>query len=214
MCFIASTDAQTLPKQSEVRSRTSGLKSEAERARILGTTMDVHSIPIQSNNFDDTRLRELEQELNERAWNSEYTAWQRASDLDTRSAYEKYSAMYPNGPHKAEATKRLIDIKVEETMNSSHGSLPPMKQIKSDDDSPTTNIVIQNETGLPLTIMFSGEESKNVIIPVGTRRTVTIKNGDYRIAASVPPATIRPFAGSQSFYGGTYETGFIIVSTP
>lgn len=200
-------------RQTETRGR-SGLKSEADRTRIMGTTMDVHSIPIQSKSFDDTRLKELETELNERSWNSEVTAWQRACDLDSKSAYEKYCAMYPNGPHKAEATKRLIDIKVNDAFNSNHGSLPTMKQVKSDDDSPTTTIVIENDTGLPLTVMFSGEESRNIIIPSGSRRTVTVKNGQYRIAASVPPATIRPFAGEQGFYGGQYETGFIIVSGP
>ncbi len=118
--------------------------------------------------------------------------------------------MYPNGAHIAAANSSLVDINVDEAFKSDHGSLPKLDRVLADDDSKTSTIIIENHTGYPLTLMYSGQESKTIVINPGGTGTVTLENGSYKIAASVPVAGIRPFAGNEELLGGRYETGFVI----
>ena len=169
------------------------------------------SLPAGYGKYEDKGLEDLEKEMQEREWGNEETAWERAKSLDSKEGYEKYLARYPYGAHAGDANNRLIDIKVQDAINSNHEDLPDMKRVEEDDDSPTSTILVENHTDYPLTVMYSGLESKSTVIAAGGRGTVTVKNGHYRIAASVPPGHIRPFAGSQDFSGGRYEVGFWVV---
>lgn len=183
----------------------------SERAKMIGKTLDPNSLPIEHKQYTDERVKELEKSMREREWGSEDTAWKRACELDTKEAYQKYSAMYPHGAHIAAACSKLIEIGVNEAFNADHSSLPKMNHVVSQDDSPTSTIIVENATGQPLTVMYSGTENKSVIINPGGKGVVTVKNGYYRIAASVPEAYVRPFAGDEVFSGGRYEVGFVIV---
>ena len=177
---------------------------------MIGSKIDVNSIPQGYGRYSDEKLEELEKQMKEREWSSEETAWGRAVALDSKQAYERYMAMYPYGPHVSEANDRLIELRINDVMNSSHGSLPSMDRVYEDDDSPTSTIVIENDTGYPLTVMYSGAEAREITINPGCRGMVTLKNGYYKIAAAVPAGNIKPFAGKQELQGGRYETGFII----
>ena len=75
----------------------------------------------------------------------------------------------------------------------------------------TSEIVIDNNTDYALTVYYSGTSFKSILIPIGGKATFTVENGDYKIAASVPPAYIRPYAGKTEFVGGRYEIGFWVV---
>ncbi|MCQ2146974.1 MAG: hypothetical protein MJZ16_05595 [Bacteroidales bacterium] len=178
---------------------------------MIGTIMDSKSLPIEFKSYSDDKLKELDERMKEREWNSEDTAWERARTLNTKDAYLKYVGMYPYGAHRAQADERLIEINVNDIMNGAHGSLPGMKQVQVDEDSPTSTIVIENFTGYPLTVMYSGPEGRSVTISPGSKMAVTINNGYYRIAATVPAPAVRPFAGTETFSGGRYEVGFHIV---
>lgn len=185
--------------------------SRSERAKMIGKTIDPKSMPIEHSQYVDEKVKELEQAMKERDWGSEDTAWKRASELDTKDAYQRYSAMYPQGAHIAAASTRLIEIQVNDVFNSDHGSLPRMKHVDEDDDSPVSIIVVENATGQPLTVMYSGTESKSIVIVPGGKEVVSLKNGFYRIAASVPAANVRPYAGSEVLTGGRYEAGYCII---
>lgn len=209
-CTALTIDAQTLKSQ-EGRSKNNGSFTN-ERAKMIGTTIDVKTLPMGYGKYTDDKLEEFEQQMKEREWNREDTAWERACVLNNKEAYERYSAMYPYGEHVADAQKRIIDIQVKDAMNSKHDELPNMYKVEDDEDSPTSTIVVENFTGYILTVYYSGEEkSESIAISPGGKGTVVLPNGQYSIAASVPVTTIRPFAGKSSFTGGKYEGGYYIV---
>ena len=170
------------------------------------------SVPSGYKGYTDEGLEEFNNNMKEQEWGREETAWVRASDLNTSKAYEKYMAMYPYGAHVPEATVLLVQAKVNETLANAHDKLPDIKRVEEDDDSPETTLIIENNTGYTLSIYCSGTDSKSVIIPVDRKASITFKNGQYKLAASVPPSNIRPFAGQTSFDGGVYEIGFWVVS--
>lgn len=170
------------------------------------------SKPTGYKGYTDESLEEFNRNMKEQEWGREETAWVRASELNSSKAYERYMAMYPYGAHVPEATVLLVQAKVDETLANAHSKLPDIKRIEEDDDSPETTLIIQNNTGLTLTVYCSGTDNKSVIIPVDRKASITFKNGDYKLAATVPPAYIKPFAGQTSFQGGVYEIGFWVVS--
>lgn len=209
-CLASSAAAQTeIPLRKGGGSRsgiTSGLEMNA------GKMMDVRTLPITHDKYSDDKLGELEKQMEERKWGSEDTAWERACSLGTKDAFQKYIAIYPNGPHRAEATKKIVDIEVDDILHGEHNDLPGMKRVDPDDDSPTSTITVENATQYRLTVMYSGPESRSIEIIPGGKGTVTLPNGHYRIGAFVPVGYVRPYAGSEEFAGGRYETGYIIVS--
>lgn len=61
--------------------------------------------------------------------------------------------------------------------------------------------------------MYSGNESKRLVLsPKGTG-SVKLKNGDYRIVASVDASNVRKYAGVETIKGGTYEVEYYISTT-
>lgn len=179
---------------------------------LIEKTFDLKDIPIEVNRLpDDARMKEIEKEFKDREWRSEESAWNRASEEDTKEAYEKYVAMYPNGEHRSEATARLIAMKVSDAFTSAHQTLPPINRIYVDDDSPVSTIIVNNSTGQPLTVMYSGVDCEGITIEPDGRGIVTVSNGYYNIAASVPSPSVKPFAGNEIFRGGRYEVTFYIV---
>lgn len=161
--------------------------------------------------FSDERFKEFDEGFKERDWASESTAWERAKSLDSIDGYMKYTAMYPNGEHRPQASSRIIDLEVEDALNHPHENLPGFERKEADDDSPTSTIIITNNTAYPLTVMLSGTESKSIVLRSGNTGAVTVTNGRYKIAASVPARHVRPFAGIESLDGGRYEVGFWVV---
>lgn len=208
VCFAFSAAAQT---ENPLRTE-GGKRSGAGWEMSTGKMMDIKTLPITRDKYTDDKLDEFNRQMAERDWGSEDTAWERACSLGTKDAFQKYIAMYPNGPHRADATKKIVDIEVDDILNGKHNDLPGMKRVESDDDSPTSTVTVENGTQYRLTVMYSGPESRSIEILPGGKGTVTLPNGHYRIAAFVPPAHVRPYAGSEEFAGGRYETGYIIVS--
>ena len=210
--FAASAqNTLTLPKSREKLSGGSTGKFKMEE--MITPKMDAKmELPKEYKGYSDDTFSELDDAMKERQWTSEDTAWTRACQIDTRKAYERYISLYPQGAHIADASCRLIDKKVEETIQGAHDRLPNIECVEPDESSPTSTFVIKNNTGYPLTVYCSGPDSRSVVIPVDGKREVTLYNGEYKLAASVPPAYIRPFAGVTGFYGGRYEVGFWVVS--
>ena len=163
--------------------------------------------------FTDEHLKELEDDMNERSWGSEDTAWQRARTLDSEDSYKKFIAMYPYSAHRGEADKRIIDLRVDDALRNAHSDLPGITRTDADDESPTSSVTVVNHTEYALTVLFSGDESRSVVISPGRSAVVKVNNGSYKLAASVPPPHIRPFAGTTDLSGGGYEIGFWVVST-
>lgn len=184
---------------------------KSDRSGLIGVAPDMKLPPIEYGQEFDSKTKELEEKMAERSWGSESTAWNRACELNTAEAYQRYIAIYPNGAHRPDASQKLIDVQVTDIFNSDHGNLPKMKWVSEDEDSPSSIITVENGTSLPLTVMYSGEESRSIVISPGLKGTVTLPNGHYRIAASVPSGNVRPFAGGETFRGGSYEVCYVIV---
>ncbi len=196
----------------------SSLKGYSIGTYINETGKPIRSDKIHMNSLhddygtkSDSRMEELDRQMEERKWATEQEAWDRACTLDSKAAYQKYAALYPTGYHRGDADRRIIDLEVEEVLNGEYDELPAMKCVAEDEDSPTSIIRIHNVTGYPLTVYYSGKDSKSIVIRPDGEGTVVLKNGFYRIAASVPDTRVRPFAGDGNLSGGRYETGFCIV---
>lgn len=179
---------------------------------IMEKTIEFKDLPIDVNRLpDDARMKEIEKEFQDRQWLNEETAWNEASKTNTKEAYEKYIAIYPNGAHRPEATAMLIQMRVADAFTSAHESLPPINHVYVDDDSPVSTIVVENATGMPLTVMYSGVDAKSIVIEPDGKGVVTVSNGFYNIAADVPSPSVTAFAGNEVFRGGRYEVTFYIV---
>jgi len=208
--FNAGAQSFTLPYGGERGSK--GTFKSSEKEMLLGKPIDMNEIPMEYNKYNDERFKEFDEEMNERKWKNEDTAWERACELDTQEAYQRYIAIYPNGPHRGEANRRFIDIQVNDIMNNAHDELPDIFHVAPDDNSPTSTVLIVNHTDYVLTVYYSGIDSKSILINPGSRAALTLTNGSYKVAASVPPSHIRPYAGRTQLSGGRYETGYWVVT--
>lgn len=142
-------------------------------------------------------------------WNTEAEAWKMAQKENTISAFQKYLDLFPRGAHKAAADKKIIDMQVANVYAGEHGTLPSMDQTGYG-GGPTSSVYIQNSTQYTLTLLYSGPDSKRVIVSPRQSSHVTLKNGTYRVAASVSDAGVRNFAGSESLRGGSYSVEYYI----
>jgi len=163
--------------------------------------------PGYGKEYDD-RLRELDEQMEERKWSEEGSAWARACELNTRDSYQKYIDRFPSGLHRGEADNKIVDFDIEEIFKGEFNDLPIMELVEEDRDKPISIIQIENHTKYELTVMYQGSQNKMIKIPAGSRGSVTVENGYYKVAAYVPPKWIRPYAGRQEAVGGRYEIGF------
>lgn len=160
---------------------------------------------------DEYRDSEDKKQAKDVRWATEANAWASAQELDNTLAYQRYLSLFPHGAHKAAADKRLIDLEVESTFAGSHGSLPAMDQTGY--GGPISHISVYNNTEYTLTLLYSGTESKRLVISPHSHGSVRIKNGVYRIAASVNAANVSRYGGTETLNGGSYEVEYYISTT-
>ena len=120
-----------------------------------------------------------------------------------------YKNLYPKGAHIAQAEKKLIDLEVANVFAGSHGSLPSMDKT-SWGNGPTAYISVTNRTSYTLTLRYSGPDSKKLVISPGGTSSVTLKNGRYRVAASVNASNVSNYAGVEDLSGGSYSVEYYI----
>ena len=73
-----------------------------------------------------------------------------------------------------------------------------------------TQQITINGTSYTLTILYSGPDSKRLVINAGGTKSVRLKNGQYRVAASVSAANVSNYAGSENLNGGSYNVDYYI----
>lgn len=149
------------------------------------------------------------EEIEEHAWNTEEKAWSYALSENTISAYQKYESLYPNGSHINLCEKNLIDLEVSRVSAGEHGSLPEMDKTGYGGGS-TSDITVSNSTSYTLTLLYSGPDSKRLIIGAGRTSSVRLKNGSYRVAASVSASDVSNYAGTEELRGGSYSVDYYI----
>lgn len=164
----------------------------------------------------DLEKQKLENERNERmrkekiAWNTESNAWQTASEKGTLDMYRTYLKLYPNGVHCSQAKKKVIDLEVADVFQSNdYGLLPPMDKTRYGAEAYAT-VAVKNDTQYVLTLLYSGIESKRIIINAHGFKKVKLKSGSYHIVASVDASGVQKFAGTEDLAGGEYSVSYYI----
>lgn len=144
------------------------------------------------------------------AWSSELMAWETVSERGTLDVYRKYLKLYPNGAHKSQAEKKIVDLEVANVFNSkNYGHLPSMDKTRYGKGAYTT-VTVKNDTQYTLTLLYSGMESKRIVIGSHGIQNIKLKSGSYRIVASVNASRVQNFAGSEDLVGGSYSVNYYI----
>lgn len=144
-------------------------------------------------------------------WNTDSKAWKQASSANTMSSYDKYLSLYPRGKYAKEAEKRIVDIGIAKTYSGEHGSLPQMDRVRPG-KGPKSQIRVNNDTGYTLTLLYSGTDSKRLVISPQGSETISLYNGAYKVAAFVSASNVRSYAGSEQLLGGEYSVSYYISS--
>lgn len=149
-------------------------------------------------------------EIENKSWNTESKAWKTAVKENTISAYRKYKLLYPNGQHYPQAEKKLIELEVSDVFASgNYGQLPSMDRTGYSNSTYST-VSVRNDTQYTLTLLYSGVESKRLVISPHSSKSVRLKSGSYRIVASVNASNVRNFAGREELMGGSYDVSYYI----
>lgn len=157
---------------------------------------------IKEENLERERLNALK-------WSTDRKAWNEAKNNNTAWAYKKYIELYPKGNNVKLANKLLIDREVDNIMGGDYGEIPSMEKNSTNVGSNST-VSVTNNTSYSLTIRYSGKESEIIVIPPHITKSTILKNGSYRIAASVNASSVRSFAGTESLTGGDYNVTYYI----
>jgi hypothetical protein len=132
------------------------------------------------------------------------------------------SCAEPNAPSPrtdtgstAETSKaREIAQQVSAIEYSPHNPLPPAQRTSVDPNSQVARMAISNETSYTLTVLYSGPTPQSIVLSPKAARTINLAVGNYRVAATVDAADVRPFAGNDQLQGGKYDNTFYIETVP
>ncbi|MDE6538498.1 MAG: hypothetical protein K2M13_10770 [Muribaculaceae bacterium] len=208
--FIEYCPNSTYKEQAETRvsELVDSLYYEADRKNTY-TGWEEYQNAVSSDDYKDSDERK---DAVDTRWNNESNAWATAQSLDNIVGYERYLSLFPNGKHRSAANKKVIDMTVASIFAGEHGSLPEMDQVGYGGGS-TSYVSVINSTSYTLTLMYSGNESKRLVLSPNSTGSVRLKNGSYRIAASVSASNVSRYAGIESLNGGSYEVEYYISST-
>ena len=149
------------------------------------------------------------EEIENRDWGTEPMAWRTAQRVNTLTAYNRYLELYPKGAHAKAADKKVIDLSVSNIFAGDHGTLPGMDKT-SYSSSGRNTISVSNDTQYTLTLLYSGPDSKRLVLYPRSSGTVSLPNGTYRVAASVAASNVRSYAGTETLTGGSYDVSYYI----
>lgn len=155
----------------------------------------------------DQRISDIENS----AWETEKNAWEQVLLLENTESLNKYLKLFPTGTHRKQAEKKLIDLEVANVLNGEHGNLPSMdRSYSGGSGSSTSTIRVENQTSYTLTLLYSGIDSKRLVLSPGRSESITLHNGTYRIAASVDARGVRNYGGTEELDGDNYSVCYYI----
>lgn len=137
-----------------------------------------------------------------------YDDWEWVKKQDSLEHYRRFVSNFPKHPRKEWIEARIIDLEVAEIAAGEHGKLPPVKPQQV--GGSVVEIEVKNDTGYPLTLRYSGPDSKMLVLPVGKSGKATLLPGKYRVAGSVAGANVRNYYGTETMEGGFYGWNFFI----
>lgn len=142
-------------------------------------------------------------------WKIESKAWELAVEGEE---YDKYLSLYPEGKYAVEAEKRIVELGIKRIMQGEYSSLPMMQSssVNTTNNKAVSLIRISNQTSFNLTIYHSGIDSKRVKLAPRQSSTITLKKGNYNIAAMVDAPNVSKYAGSQYLSNDEYTVSYYI----
>lgn len=152
------------------------------------------------------------EDINSRLWGTDSQAWKTAQNQNTLTAYNRYLELFPKGAHAKAADKKVIDLSVTNIFAGDHGTLPGMDRT-SYSSSGSNIITVSNDTQYTLTLLYSGPDSKRLVLSPRSSGSVRLPNGTYRVAASVAATNVRSYAGTETLSGGGYDVSYYISSS-
>lgn len=152
------------------------------------------------------------EDINSRLWGTDSQAWKTAQKQNTLTAYNRYLELFPKGAHAKAADKKVIDLSVTNIFAGDHGTLPGMDRT-SYSSSGSNIITVSNDTQYTLTLLYSGPDSKRLVLSPRSSGSVRLPNGTYRVAASVTATNVRSYAGTETLSGGGYDVSYYISSS-
>ena len=152
------------------------------------------------------------EDINFRLWSTDSQAWKTAQKQNTLTAYNRYLELFPKGAHAKAADKKVIDLSVTNIFAGDHGTLPGMDRT-SYSSSGSNIITVSNDTQYTLTLLYSGPDSKRLVLSPHSSGSVRLPNGTYRVAASVAATNVRSYAGTETLSGGGYDVSYYISSS-
>lgn len=153
-------------------------------------------------------IEKSENDLENSQLKNEEFAWTFVKNKNTIDACKKYLEFHPNGKHK----KEVIDLQVDLVLQGDYGNLPNMN-VNNGKVSTQSNIKILNSTQYKLTVLYSGTNSENIVIPSGESKSIKLKSGTYRVTAYVDNYSVRNFAGTENINFSDYDVEYYIKTT-
>jgi hypothetical protein len=115
----------------------------------------------------------------------------------------------PNNINIEKLKERLIDLEVDAILiDERTGKMPTSDKI-GESNSNISEVSIKNDTSCQLEVRYSGRESKMISIPAHQSSSISLKSGNYRVAASACGSN---YAGNENL-SGNYSSSYYIVTS-
>lgn len=134
--------------------------------------------------------------------------YEEAERLNTSSAWKQFLIDNPNYKHKNEIEENIIRAEVREiSSDSTTGQMPESERLGSTNSSSST-IEVENDTSCDLTLLYSGNDAKKIVVSPNSKKKVSLRSGRYSVAAN---ACGYNYAGSENL-SGDYSVVYYISS--
>ncbi|MBR1503409.1 MAG: hypothetical protein IJ618_05970 [Prevotella sp.] len=141
-------------------------------------------------------------------YGTDANAWKTASSANTITAYQDYLKRYPKGKYVETANKKIIDLEVQNVINSGDYGYLPSSQKVSYGTGKYSTINLSSRCNQTITIMYSGVKSMKIVLSPYQSRKAVLPSGTYKVVATSPG--VRSFYGTEKLTGGDYESEYYI----
>lgn len=121
-----------------------------------------------------------------------------ASRVNSSAAWKQFLIDNPDYNKKQQIEDNIIRAEVREiAADSNTGQMPEAERVGSSSSAVST-IDVENNTSCDLTLLYSGNDAKRIIIAPNSKRKISLGSGRYTVAAN---ACGYNYAGSENLTG-------------
>lgn len=201
-------------RSGEVATTIQTLRDEARARGIARADGDAWTSAVRSNEYDSYAryLKRFPQGIHhreaEQAIERFESDWEWVKARDELEVYQRFLARFPGHEEKDSIERRILELEVESIMAGNPGELTPADAIVLGGDE--VRIAVENRTIHVLTVRYLGPSLVRVTIAPHQSREVVLEPGLYTETASVPPSSIRDYAGVHFYEAGLYAHSFYV----